>query len=379
MTAMTARTFGVELEILIPAGKTRTGVAQEVRRATGINMREERYGHAVPTAWKITTDQSVGYDNGEVVSPILTGDDGIEQTRKVVEALKAAGCTVDQRCGFHVHVFAGDMSIDQLRKLAVNFVHSETAMDAIMPATRRADCNRYVESNRSGFGGTTENEKINNAIKAFEQATTKAKLIELVSSNNRPGNASRFRKLNFQALTRQPTVEFRQHHGTVEADKVTNWVRLCVAMVERSMVSRPRPRTAVTKSHVDSAELGQLLTWLRLAPATCKFFRQRRKEFSQRGVERRAAQQAAAAQRFEAERLAAWEADAPNRAILEAEAAAERARQEEARHTEAARTVAEAERVRAERIAQRATEQARQFAERRAAAEAALAAARARA
>jgi len=378
MTAMTNRTFGVELEILIPAGKTRAGIAQEVRRATGINMREERYGHTVPTAWKITTDASVGYDNGEVVSPILTGDDGIEQARKVADALKAAGCTVNAACGFHVHVFAGDLSVDQLRKLAVNFVHSETAMDAIMPLSRRADTNQYVQSNRSGFGGVTENEKINNAIKAFELANTKSLLIKRVSSNGNSGDGSRFRKLNFHALNRQPTVEFRQHAGTVESEKVVNWVRLCVAMVERSMVSRPRPRTAVTKSHVDSAELGQLLTWLRLDPATCKFFRLRRKEFSQRGVERRIAAERAAAERAEAERLVLWNADAPNRAIREAEAAAERARVEEERNTAAAQAVAEAERIRAERVAQRAADQARQFAERRAAAEAALAAARAR-
>ncbi|MET4238607.1 amidoligase family protein [Bradyrhizobium sp. RT10b] len=368
------RTFGVELEVILN-GKTRAGVAQEVRRATGINIREERYGHTVPNTWKIVTDGSIGHQNGEVVSPVLSGEEGLEQARKITEALKAAGCTVNPACGFHVHVGAGDLDLNQLRKLAVNFVHAETAMDCIMPVSRRADKNTYVQSNRSGFGGETENQKINNAIKAYERAQTKAALITHVSSNGSAGGASRYRKLNFQALNRQPSVEFRQHQGTVESEKVVNWVRLCVAFVDRSMVSRPRPRTALNAKHVETAELGQLLTWLRLEPEACKFFRARRKEFSQRAVERAAQQQREAAARAEAERLAAWEADAPARAIREAEAAAQAAREEEARHTAVAQAAAEAERVAREQREARAVEQTRYFAERRAAAEAALAAA----
>jgi hypothetical protein len=369
---MTDRTFGIELEVVIPEGLTRATLATKVRRATRLECRSESYGHSVPTGWKITTDASVGYENGEVVSPILSGEQGLRDAAAITTALREAGCTVNTKCGFHVHVFGGDLTVDELRKVAVNFVHSETAFDAIMPPSRRRDSNNYVMSNRTGFGGTYENGAINAAIAAFERATTKPELIQVVSAaNGRRVGGSRFRKLNFQSLLRQPTIEFRQHAGTVETDKVINWVRLCLAFVERSKVSRPRPRTS-TAAHVESAELGALLKWLRLEPEACKFFRERRREFCQRAInpaasEAAAAAATAAAARLEANRIenehltALWEADAHNRAI----------------RAEAERVAAVESAVEAARAAERnAAERTAYFAERRRAAEAALAAVR---
>lgn len=398
MTTAAPRTFGVEIECNLPAGVSRGDLALRLRRA-GIVAHAFRYDHETRPGWKLTTDGSLTGDpddSTEVVSPVLSGEAGMAELAKVADILRDAGCAVDKKCGLHVHVFAGDLDLKQMKKLAINFVHSETAFDAIVPPSRRKDSNVFIRSNRTGFGGSYENEGINKAIAAFEACNTMADLIAKVSavsdrvqhvanwradstSGNQP---SRYRKLNFLPMLRFKTVEFRQHAGTVESEKITNWVQLCVAFVERSMVSRPRPRTSATP-HVDSAELGMLLTWLRLTPDANKYFRARRKEFSQRAVERAAAQAAEAARTAEAARIAAYEADAPARALRQAEQVAAEARREEennrlaaeraARAEQLVRERAEAERTRAE---QRRIEQASYFAERRAAAEAALAAAR---
>jgi hypothetical protein len=375
----TERTFGVELEFQLPAGMTLAGLGQAVRRSTRIECRPERYSHATPTTWKLVTDGSVGDGGGEMVSPILKGEAGIAEAVRIADAMKAAGCTVDVKCGLHVHVFVGDLSLDQLRKLAVNFVHAETAFDAIMPPSRRKDLNQYILSNRTAFGGGYENASINKAITAYSAATSIPALVTAVSSCKQPGDRNaynnRYRKLNLVSYDRQKTVEFRQHGGTVESEKVANWIRLCVAFVERSMVSRPRPRTSTTP-HVEAAELGQLLTWLRLEPLACKYFRQRRKEFSSRTADRATALAAAAA-RAETDRLQReYEAAAPARAIAEAEAAAQAAIDAQAAHEAALATAAIREANRRRMIERREVEQTAYFAERRAAAEAALAAAR---
>lgn len=386
MTAATPRTFGIEIECIMPSGTDRGALAMKLREA-GIQANALGYDHTTRPTWKLTTDQSLGYEDGvEVVSPILSGDAGLADAVKVADVLRAAGCTVNKSCGLHVHVYAGDLDLKQMKKLAINFVHSETAFDAIVPPSRRKDENQFIQSNRTAFGGSYENEGINKAIAAFEAARDMNDLIHKVSDvttttlrgtlgqrNWRDGG--RYRKLNFLSMLNFKTVEFRQHAGTVEADKIANWVRLCVAFVERSMVSRPRPRTS-TARHVDSAELGALLYWLRLSPDACKYFRSRRKEFSQRAVERAAAQAREAAAAAEAARLAAWEADAPARAVRLAEQqVAEAARQEENNRVAALRA-ARTEQLARDRAEQRRIEQANYFAERRAAAEAALAAAR---
>ena len=45
-------------------------------------------------------------------------------------------------------------------------------------------------------------------------------------------------------MNAQGTIEFRQHSGTIESEKVENWIRLLVSFVEKGKVSKPRARQA---------------------------------------------------------------------------------------------------------------------------------------
>lgn len=69
-------------------------------------------------------------------------------------------------------------------------------------------------------------------------ATTVEQVAEATSQNHSPDprasilrSANRYRKLNLQSFWQHGTVEFRQHQGTVEAEKACNWVRFCLRMV----------------------------------------------------------------------------------------------------------------------------------------------------
>src|ERR1035437_749468 len=178
----TPRTFGVEIECMMPEGTSRVDLAMKLRNA-GIQANVLGYDHTTRPTWKLTTDGSLGYDNGvEVVSPILSGEAGIADAVKVADILKEAGCTVNKSWGLHVHVFAGDLTVPQMKKLAITFVHSETAFHAIVPPSRRKDQNQFIQSNRTAFGGSYENEGINRAIAAFEAAPTMQDLIARVST-----------------------------------------------------------------------------------------------------------------------------------------------------------------------------------------------------
>lgn len=282
------RRFGVEIECHMPAGKTNRDLEHYLRAQRRIAIQYMGYTHQHTAGWKIVTDRSLGDDldyHAEIVSPPLSGQRGLERVMTIANAVRDFGCHVDVKCGLHVHVEASDLSVAEVRKVAVNFVHCESAFDAIMPPSRRGSRNDYVKSNRAAFGGGYENTAINRAIDAYTSAETMEQLIQVVSQagDRSVYNANKFRKLNLHPMTRQGTIEFRQHAGTVESDKIINWIELCVTFVERAKFSQPRKRTVMRRQKI-SHELSALLRWLKLSDEARKFFLERAKQFSDRAL-----------------------------------------------------------------------------------------------
>lgn len=85
-----------------------------------------------------------------------------------------------------------------------------------MATSRRADNNNYCKSTRRIF---LENP-------AFTNART---VLDLVHAQ-----CGRYYKLNLQSYTRHHTIEFRQHQGTVSAEKIGNWVRFLNGFIDES-------------------------------------------------------------------------------------------------------------------------------------------------
>lgn len=217
------RKFGVEIECCgISIDR-----AAEVIRDTGIEVNVEGYNHNVRPTWKIVTDSSVA-DGFEVVSPILSGNDGLRQTRQVAQALVGAGARVDRRCGFHVHVDARDLTGADILNCIRRYAAHEAQIDGFMPVSRRGNSNTYCRNM----------DDVVRAVRNVSESATTRQVCERVYE--------RYYKFNVQAFTRHGTVEFRQHNGTVDWRKMVNWIIFCVCFVEDSRaVSVPLPQTAV--------------------------------------------------------------------------------------------------------------------------------------
>jgi hypothetical protein len=229
MTTMTSnRRFGIEIECF---GITRQRAA-EVINATGLVCRREDYGHSTPSNWKIVTDGSVHGNSGEefeVVSPILSGQDGLDQVRKVATALAGAGAKVNKTCGLHVHVDAQDLSGADIINCVKRYAANESAIDGFMPKSRRAANNTYCQP-MTYVAGLLERTAL----------TSTARMVAGITSSNR------YYKLNLCAFVRHGTLEFRQHSGTVEAHKMINWIIFCVNFVETSRVQVVREESMGT-------------------------------------------------------------------------------------------------------------------------------------
>lgn len=202
-------TFGVEIECLAP-------FAQHIMKGV--------LDQAGFSSWRVVNDGSLngapGFFPMEVVSPVLRGEEGLTTLRNVMALLQAKGCKVNKSCGMHVHVGVRGMAPAQVRKIAAAFLNAEHCFDALVPPARR-DGNRYCQSNHTlvRHGGNASR---------LSSASSISMIANIINGGTSPQhyNPYRYYKLNFQSFVHHGTIEFRQHGGTVEAEKAANWVRL---------------------------------------------------------------------------------------------------------------------------------------------------------
>lgn len=230
-TDVSALSFGVELECLMPTGVTKENIAVRIRDL-GVECEVEVYNHNTTAKWKIVTDGSLGdYTRGiEIVSPVLYGDAGLEAVAKVASVLKSAGCKITKRCGFHVHVGARNEGVDFFRNLAKLYASAEPVIDTFMAPSRRGNTNNYAQS-------VVHNNTIDSATTLIDVARS------MGQSNYSIRGAGRYKKLNFQSFWQHGTVEFRHHQGTVDAEKIKNWIRFCLLMCTAAKGGKSSART----------------------------------------------------------------------------------------------------------------------------------------
>lgn len=202
------RKFGVEIEFL-PTVEI-AAVLQEIR-STGINCDWEGYNHVdYDDRWKLVSDSSCGF---ELVSPVLSGEIGLRQIEAVCDALREVGAKVDTSCGLHVHVDARDLSEKEVAKVFIAYSRYEPLFDALLPVSRRGNLNRYCLS-------------IKDAV------SLAADYANNLQHTYRRQYGTRYLKVNLESLIVHGSIEFRQHSGTLDSEKITNWVVLMIGFVE---------------------------------------------------------------------------------------------------------------------------------------------------
>lgn len=190
--------FGIEIEFF---GVDHSLLAAKIRER-GIGCNVEGYNHSVRNHWKIVNDSSIyGNFSGELVSPILNGEEGLRQVEIVCEVLGECNAKVNRSCGLHVHHDAADFKVSQLKNFVDFYKKCEIEIDKMMPASRRGETNSYCKS-------------VLNA--------EKEEFLE-----------DRYYKVNLTSFYRHGTIEFRHHSGTVEFEKIKNWIIFTALIVGR--------------------------------------------------------------------------------------------------------------------------------------------------
>ncbi len=198
------RTFGVEIEAYAPRGLSFEAVRDAILQE-GVNIYHSysHNGRADAQLWVIKPDGSLmgqGTGNGmEIVSRHLRGEEGMTEIRKA--------------CGLHVHV--QQPSVGGMRRLAIDYAIHEEIIDSVLPHSRRGSSCRWAGTLKS------------RPQLSFAQARTSMRIADVVGHG-------KYAKINFTASSLHGTVEFRQHSGTIDADKIINWSKLCLRLVDHA-------------------------------------------------------------------------------------------------------------------------------------------------
>ena len=196
------RRFGVEIE---HHGVAQHSSAQRMREL-GLAAEAQDYNHRVQSQWKSITDASCGY---EVVSPILSGQNGFEQVSLAMQAIREMGGSVSTRCGLHVHLDMSDLDGEQIARFVESYVAAQTEINTLMPPSRR----------NNGFCRSWD---------AYDLQTVTRSL----RSTRTVNYYERYRTINVCSFPKYGTIEVRQHQGTLNASKIEAWIKLMMALVE---------------------------------------------------------------------------------------------------------------------------------------------------
>lgn len=199
-------TFGVEIECLVAAS-----IMRECATRNNMPFQYEGYNHIDNNHYyKFVSDSSIRGENPiECVSPVLSGKNGMKSLQTCCKALNEANAQVNRSTGLHVHIGAQNISDEAYINVFKNYQMLEKIIDTFMANSRRANNSQWCRT-LQGIG--------------FDNCATKHDVLSIMNGN-------RYFKVNACSYARHNTIEFRQHQGSTDFEKISNWVNFCAKLV----------------------------------------------------------------------------------------------------------------------------------------------------
>lgn len=180
------------------------------------------------TFWHIGSDGSIRNLNWtvEIRSPILTGESGLDKVLKVIDILVNLGFEVNASCGFHVHFDASKIKIENLKSLIYLYSIFEKCINKIT-AKERENCRHSRSMDFTEIVGPRGgNKRISKkeTLDRLESCENIDQIIDLYPS--------RYKKINVTAIQKFNTIEFRQHQGDFNKNRIIRWIRFLSLIIK---------------------------------------------------------------------------------------------------------------------------------------------------
>lgn len=240
--------------------------------------------------WTIGGDGSVrGQNTMEIKSPILKGQEGLREIRRFCNHLRKLGITVNRSCGLHVHIGITNaekkFNADEILMICKRYHQHQEQIDKFLARSRTGDRNEFCrpldtaiqslertlatvtepvygpEAPPANFARMDRYQRedwiARGAGRFFWQSDQRYHTVqEPITKDNVVALANcgtHYDRVSVASLGKYGTIEFRQHHGTANGAKITNWIRFLLNHVEvsrmlvaeqKQIAQAPQPKKA---------------------------------------------------------------------------------------------------------------------------------------
>tara|TARA_Y100001973_G_C5207316_1_gene342514 strand:- start:1010 stop:1999 length:990 start_codon:yes stop_codon:yes gene_type:complete len=240
-----AQTYGFEIESF---GLTEQELRTTLSGLRGYNGEETTYsghfgyhgsgtrGHhnGRENVWASERDGSIRNTAGrglahEVVSPIIKGQEGLAMLKRAMKALSRAGAKVNKSCGLHITMGIRNCSARVRRMSARNLAQRVGRLvDAYDYFYGGAFCRLVSPSRRVGapnFNGYAPRVRYSHLVPNTYGTGTKTHYTQMMQRQVGRG------VVNLGKFLEDGIIEFRQHNGSLNGEKITNFALLLHKLV----------------------------------------------------------------------------------------------------------------------------------------------------
>ncbi len=157
----------------------------------------------------------------------------VNEILQLCTVLKDSGAKTSPACGIHVHVDARDLLwLPDFKNVLRTYYKVESALWGLLPVSRKAS--KYARPCGDMF--------YNALVSSPDLKSWKNNLFQLIYNSNTLSSEirkskrhdSRYNALNIHSWFHRGTLEFRHHHGSLNAEKIINWAMICCAIIDFS-------------------------------------------------------------------------------------------------------------------------------------------------
>jgi Putative amidoligase enzyme len=161
----------------------------------------------------------------------IPGKDGLKAIKTALKVLADLGCKVNKTCSVHIHHDARDLDLAAWKHIMVTYLTHEAQIDSYHAESRRANNAYYARSLDGNYGHYSHN-----TVAGMVARINDCRRSDTLRSISFYG--TRYMKVNTQSYVKHGTLEFRQHGGSLNGDKVTAWIQLTQLMMVAAKAHR---------------------------------------------------------------------------------------------------------------------------------------------
>lgn len=238
----------------------------------------------LPECIGIASDGSLNDRGIEIITPKLSGEIGRKVLEDTCRLLNEDNFDVDKRCGLHVHIDSKDYldSDFKTQKLMLFYLIFEDVIMSFLPLSRRE--NRYCLP-LSNYYHPEEIINCSNIEELEKIWYRESDSMRIERRKDEKYDNTRYAGINFHSLLANGHIEIRYHSGTINFDKIYNWIKLHVRILDEISVTNNSEMSLQNllkiKFHLDlKQKTNKFFELLKLDKELIKYFKERQKKFA---------------------------------------------------------------------------------------------------